>query len=356
MECDTIHAFTHSLLPIVREHTLSEETVNESTSKSMREHIQAALIQDQKQQGESAQKKVEVSGEAFLPGDDQFLRVAYYLSQVTEIKDYQALYDQAYKLSFAKINVDYTQTYSLDQYANDAQALNGYVIPWQANQLGNSKSGYPLSPGGTGYGATHRIYLNPDPRYAIAVYKYFLEQAKNAAWGKAVLSSKLGDYQVVTTCRDVTVIYMSGQDMLGIFSATLRQYQQDHANHFLDEIPVMTAPLPGLQGVGYAEDLAPLLDGGQVLTYWQQQDETWRDTHPWIGAQDGLFGLSHSQWRSVFILAALRMPGQSGMDGLRANLTKIAAVAGLTPATMYKKPAISKELVAMIADVLFPAG
>jgi hypothetical protein len=50
------------------------------------------------------------------------------------------------------------------------------------------------------------------------------------------------------------------------------------------------------------------------------------------------------------------MPGQSGLDGLRANLTKIAAVAGLTPATMYKKPAISKELVAMIADVLFPAG
>ena len=50
------------------------------------------------------------------------------------------------------------------------------------------------------------------------------------------------------------------------------------------------------------------------------------------------------------------MPGQSGMDGLRANLTKIAAVAGLTPATMYKKPTISRELVAMIADVLFPKG
>jgi len=324
----------------------------------MREHIQAALTQDQEQQGEPTQKKVEVSGEAFPPGDDKFLRVTYYLSQVAEIKDYEALYDQVYKLSFAKINVDYTQTYSLDQYVSDVQALNGYVDPWQNNQLGNSRSGYPLSPGGTGYGATHRIYLNPGPGHAIAVYKYVLEQAKNAKWGKAINSSKMGDYQVVTTCRDVIVIYMSGQDMLDIFSAALIQYQQDHANHFLDEIPVMTAaPLPGLQGIGYAEDLAPLSDGGQVYAYWERQGQTWRDTHPWIGVDNTLlFGLSHSQWRSVFILAALRMPSQNGMDGLRANLTKIAAAAGLTPATMYKKPVISKELVAMIADVLFPEG
>ena len=309
----------------------------------MREYIQAALIQDQQHQGEQG---------TFLPGDDQFLRVTHYLSNVTQIKDYEALYDQVYKLSFAKLSIDYTQTYSLDQYAIDALTLKDYVIPWSANKLGNG--GYPLSTGGTGLGASHRIYLNPDPRRAIAVYKYFLEQAKNAEWGKAVATSKLGDYQVVTTCRDVIVIYISGQDMLDKFGATMQEYQQNNADYFLNEIPVMTAPLAGLRGVGYAEDLAPMRDGGQVAAYWQEQGKDWRDTHPWIGAQDGLFGLSHSQWRSVFIMAALRMPGQSGIDNLRANLTKIATAAGLTPATMYKKPTISLVLVAMIADVLFP--
>lgn len=344
------------IIALVREHVLTETPINESKSKSVREHIQAALIQDQDQQGTSAQKKLDVSGEAFPAGDDKFLRVAHYLSQVVEIKGYEALYDQVYKLSFGKINVDYTQTYPLGRYASDVQALNGYVNQWQANQLGNSQNGYPLSQGDTGFGATHRIYLNPDPTHAVAVYKYVLEQAKNAQWGKAVYSSKMGDYQVVTTCRDVIVIYMSEQGM-GDFSVAMRQYKQDHADHFLDEIPVMTAALlADLQGVGYAEDLAPWHDGGPVYAYWARQDETWREAHPWIGLHDGLFGLSHSQWRSVFILAALRMPGQSGMDGLRSNLTKIAAAAGLTPATMYKKPTISEELVAMIANVLFPEG
>lgn len=318
----------------------------------MREHVQAALNQDQQQQGESTQKKIEVSGEAFLPGDDQFLRIAYYLSQATEIKGYKVLYDQVYKLSFAKLNVDYTQIYPLDRYANGALALEGYVKQWRADQLENG--GYPLSPYGSGWGATHRVYLNPDPEHAIAVYKHFLEQAKVAQWGKAVNWSKLGDYQTVTTCRDVIVIYMSGQNMLDEFGAALQRYQQDNAGHFLDEIPVMTAPLSGLQGVGYAEDLPPMRDGGPVLAYWEQKNEIWRDTHPWIGENDGLFGLSHSEWRSLFILAALRMPGQSGMDSLRANLREIAMAAGLTPTTMYKKPVISEGLLSKIADVLFP--
>jgi len=322
---------------------LSETTVEKSTPMITREQIQAALIQGQQHQGEPG---------AFPAGDDQFLRVAYYLSNVTQIKDYDALYNQVYKLSFAKLSVDYAQTYPLDQYAIDAQALKDYVVPWSNDKLANG--GYPLSTGGTGLGATHRIYLSPDPRRAIAVYKHFLEQAKNAEWGKAVLTSKLGDYQIVTTCRDVIVIYISGQDMLDKLTATLREYQQNNAGYLLNEIPVMTAPLAGLQGVGYAEDLAPT-QAGPVAAYWTEQDETWRDLHPWTGTQDWWFGLSHSQWRSVFILAALRMSGQSDLDHLRANLTKVAAVAGLTPATMHKKPTVSIELVAMIADVLFPA-
>lgn len=317
------------------------ETVHEGTQKSIREYVREALAQDREQES------------AFPPGDDKFLRVAHYVANSTQIGSYDILYNEIYRISFSKLGANYAQTYPLGQFSGNLNALKGLVSQWQASEVENSRSGYPFAPAGSGSGCSHRLYLNPDPSHAIAVYSYFLGSAKTARWGAAINWSKMGDYGIVTTYRDVIVIYLLGRDVLDELAAALLEYQQNNDGHFLDEIPVMTASLPGLRGVGYAEDLTFMRDGGPPLAYWRNQDEDWQNTHNWPGENDGLFFLSHSQWRSLFVMAALRMTGGGDMDSLRANLAKIAAAAGLTSATMHQKPDISENLVGLLADVLF---
>jgi hypothetical protein len=329
---------------------LSEQA---ETSKNVRDYIRQALKEDEQQQKQATQegKGGASGGTVFPPQDDKFLRVAYRLCQHIKFSNHNDFYDQVYKLSFAKLDADYTQTYPAETYVSDVGILKNSVLPWQPGKVVRSGSGYPFFPSGNGDGATHRIYLNPVPGHATTVYKHVLGL-------KEILWSKLGDYQVVTTCRDLIVIYVSGTDALGKIKAALQEYQKNNTGHFLDEIPVMTTPLQGLSGVGYAEDLGYLPKDNEVVRYWLEKGEDWRATHPWISEPDttGIVNLSHSSWRAVFILAALRMSGQGGMDELRKKLTTIAAAAGLAPDTMHTRPKITSTLVSLIADELFPAA
>jgi len=320
--------------------TLSESD-SKDTPESTENIIRSALTADESYSGEVV----------FREHDDKFLRVALFVCQQIPFNSYQRFCDEVYRISFVKLKIDYTKTYLPESFTSDAKKLS--VAPWNPDQAVHSADGYPFHPYGSGSGATHRIYVSPVPQHATAVYGHILELS---GADKRIKWSKLADYEIVTRCRDLLVVYVSGDDALADMATALQLYQQDNAAHFLNEIPVMTAPLRDLRGVGYAEDLGYLLPGNEVAKYFTAQDEDWQKKHDWIHSDDqtGIVNLSHSQWRAVFILAALRKSGNGGLDALRGNLVTIAIAAGLTPDTMHKRGQITAELVGLIAGVLFP--
>jgi hypothetical protein len=329
---------------------LSESTEGKETPESTEDIIRRALTEDESYILPQTKEGGASGDTGFSENDDKFLRVARYVFQQTIFGNYGSFCEQVYRISFVKLKMDCTQTYPPDAYIGDtdkslADCKRGHAI--------RSGDGYPFHPFGSGSGATHRIYLSPAPEYATAVYRYVLELSKA---DDQIKWSKLSDYEILTKCRDPLVIYVSGDDTLEKMRAALQEYQQGNAHHFLKEIPVMTAPLTNLLGVGYAEDLGYLRAGNEVLKYFTDQTDDWQANHDWVHPDDrtGIVNLSHSQWRGVFIFTALRKSGHGGMDDLRKSLATIAGAAGLTPATMHKRPQITSELVGLIAEVLFP--
>src|SRR5262249_48604205 len=149
--------------------------------------------------------------------------------------------------------------------------------------------------------------------------------------------TKLGSYEVARTCRDVILVYTSDRKTVDIVRDSLLEYQQSgNTQHFADEVPIMTEPLEKLRGVGYAEDLGPLVEPhNPVFTVFTSYDAAWQQEHEYPTKDSSIINFSHSQWRAVFIVAALRIARQkaqgheAGLEDFRAALREVAAAAKL---------------------------
>jgi hypothetical protein len=287
----------------------------------------------------------------FTPNDNWFLRIAHTVFQTIAFRDREEFCNTCHRVSLKKIDFD-VLTYSAEEYLLDVQkSLKGKIerIP-SGTAIRSHFSGYPMKTSQQSGSVTHRIYINPQPRHAAAVYGHLLDMKP------PMFLSKLSDHEILTTCRDTFVVYVSSLAAFTQILDILGSYQREHLDHFIDEIPVMTRPVDGLAGVGWAEDAPLYRDGGPILDYYskrRESDQSWAQSHPWP-METPTIGLSHSEWRSVFVLSALRRSAGGDISALRTELRDIAAAAKLTPQTMFMTATIGTELLGLVEDELFP--
>jgi hypothetical protein len=327
---------------------LSEQSITSGTLTAeqerlalIRHHVVEAFRKDPDPQNDQ-------SG-GFPPADNWFLRIAHTVSQAIDFKDREEFCNSCYRVSPKKIGFDLT-TYPVNDYLDDVQrSLSGKIEKIPSLKAIES-SGYPMKTPQDRGTVTHRVYVNPLPRHAAAVYGHLLDQRPS------MFLSKLSDHEILTTCRDSFVVYVTSDAAFTRILEILDAYQQGHRDHFFDEIPVMTQPVNGLTGVGWAQDAPLYPNGGPLLDYHSKRaesDHAWAELHPWP-MESAAIGLSHSEWRSVFVLAALRKSAGRDISALRTELSTIAAVAGLSPQTMFKTAVISAKLLELVENEVFP--
>lgn len=334
---------------------MSDQPINTvgglSSDQEVAQAQRLALIRDQVVQAfrKDPNNQNDQSG-GFTPNDNWYLRIAHAVSRKVEFKDREEFCNTCHRVSLKKMDLD-VHAYPAEKYIQDVkQSLSG-KIPIPADKyIRGHPNGYPLKTPQRGGSVTHRIYINPHPRFAAAVYGHLLGKEP------PMFLSKLSDYEILTTCRDTFVVYVSSDAAFQRIIEILGTYQQEHREHFIDEIPVMTQPVGGLAGVGWAQDAPLYRDGGPILQYYLEKaksDQLWAQSHPWP-AETETIGLSHSEWRSVFVLSALRKSAGKDISELRKELGQIVTVAKLTPQTMFMTAEISSELLRLVEDELFP--
>ncbi|TQL97987.1 hypothetical protein FB559_3599 [Actinoallomurus bryophytorum] len=284
----------------------------------------------------------------FPPDVDRFLRIVHTVSRAITFKDHEDFCNSCYRMSFEKI-ITNASTYTADAYVRDVLLLEGKVAIPPAKNIKSYVFGYPLQTQRNEGDIRYRVYLNPRPQHAVAVYRGLLDGNPPIVW------SKLADHELLITCRDALVVYVASGSALAEILARLRSYQWDNSDHFFDEVPVMTKPADDLAGVGWAVDLPMTKGGGHVYAHWEAKGEEWQRGRRWI--MDGTsadVNLSHSQWRSIFVLSALRKSAKGDISALRTELARIGDAAGLAPQAMFARPTIGPELVTLLENELFP--
>lgn len=220
-------------------------------------------------------------------------------------------YDPFYKNSAVKAPMTKP---SPDQYVADlkTQHLLGGVSEERAK---SDKSGYPFDMGGndTAKMPKSRIYLNPHPDHVADVHRLVKDHIRSVP---GVTGAKVADHKTAMTARDVIVIYLSADPKhAGAEDAVLnvlRDYQTQNLNHFVDEVPRLTArKLPGV-GIGDEppqERLKALLS--EELESMGPEEIEKVD---WVLPDPQLPLFSFSQYRSTLIQRAIENSGGVGGD------------------------------------------
>lgn len=238
--------------------------------------------------------------------------------------DASSFYDNLYKRSSLKATVS---SPSADQYV-DSLKSQGLLGSTSESAAANSSTGYPIDKPHKGGGGMPRgrLYLNPHPQHIVDVYRFVSERIYPLP---GVMWVKLADHAVAMTARDVIVVYVSpapehaGTEQDAV--ALLRDYQQTHRGHFLDEVPRLTERcLPGV-GLG-AEPPTPDALGTLAGQQWEAMSFEQRE-EAWISVGQ----YSFSTYRSNLIVRAIQDAGGVGgsVEKFKALVAEYFARAGI---------------------------
>ncbi len=307
----------------------------------------------------TTKQRTEGSSSTFPSGLQHNLRNLWKQAQPEpkkEFPDWNSLYEKWYKISSWK-----RQHQSNDEgWEKTKRNYDDYISKHHTEEIG--KTAYPVHhhphPQHTGQGTSHRkippaarLYLNAKPSATSKVYNFVQELSKDVHMG--ITETKMGDYEIASTARDVIVIYIKDHDSEGRIIEHVSDYQRKgNGNDFKDEVPYFTRPVARGVGIG---DEPP---GGETL--WNLYEEYakpqetkfpgWGESHyPRTVKESADYGLplfSFSQLRARLLHKALLLAKNESQFLLLAQ--ENFRIAGIDPRDPARQGQPKSEILSLL--------